>query len=246
MSTNNEYIYGRNAVIEALKGDSHINKILLVNEHGGSIGVIKALAREKGIIFSITTKEKLTAITGTSGHQGVLAYISAKQYDTVEDILAYAKELNEDPFIIVLDEIQDPHNLGAIIRTADATGAHGIIISKRRQAPLTAAVAKTSAGAIEHVKIARVTNIPQSLDALKAEGIWVVGTDLDGQTDIFGSDLKGPIALVIGSEGHGMGRLVKKKCDYILSIPMKGKITSLNASVAASLVMYEILRQRSL
>ncbi len=239
-----EFIYGRNAVIEALKGEGHINKILLVNEHGGSIGVIKALAREKGIVFSVTTKEKITELTDTTSHQGVMAYISAKQYDTVDDILNYANELNEVPFIIVLDEIQDPGNLGAIIRSADAVGAHGVIISKRRAAPLTATVAKASAGAIEHVKVSRVTNISQTLDYLKERGLWIAGTDLSGKTDFFDADLNGPLALVIGSEGDGMGSLVAKKCDYILSIPMKGKISSLNASVAAGIVMYEIFRQR--
>lgn len=246
MSIDNEFIYGRNAVIEALKSDTPINKILLVNENGGSIGVIKTLAREKGIIFSITTKEKLTTLTGTSNHQGVMAYLSARQYDTLEDILEHAKDKGQDPFIVVLDEIQDPHNLGAIIRSADAAGAHGIIISKRRQVPLTAAVAKSSAGAIEHMKIARVSNIAQTLDKLKNEGIWIVGTDADGEFGLFNCDLKGPVAIVVGSEGKGMGSLVKKKCDLVLSIPMVGKITSLNASVAASLVMYEVLRQRSL
>lgn len=244
MNGNEEFIYGRNAVIEALRGDTHINKILLINEHGGSIGVIKALAREKGIVFSITTKEKLNEITGSTAHQGVVAYMAAKQYDTVEDILNLAKERDELPFVIVLDEIQDPNNLGAIIRSAEACGAHGVIISKRRASPLTAAVAKTSAGAIEHVKIARVTNISQTLELLKKEGLWIVGTDLQGTTDFFKADLKGAIALVIGSEGHGMGALVKKNCDFIVSIPMKGKISSLNASVAAGIVMYEIFRQR--
>ena len=223
-----EFVFGRNAVLEAIKSDSHINRIMIIKDQGGSLGQIRALAREKAIVFTETSKEKLDELTGGK-HQGVLAYLAARDYSSLEDIIGYARERHEDPFIVVLDEIQDPHNLGAIIRSCDATGVHGIIIAKRRQVPLTATVAKTSAGAIEHVRIARVTNIGQTLDQLKEEGLWIYGTDSDGTSNFFSSNLKGPIALVIGNEGFGMGPLVRKKCDFILNIPMVGKISSLNA-----------------
>jgi len=240
-----EYIYGRNAVLEALKAETTINKLMFqAGEQNGSLRVIIAMAREKGLVMHEITKDKLDDLANTKNHQGVMAYIATREYSSVDDILQIAKDRNEAPFVIVLDEIQDPNNLGAIIRTADAVGAHGLIIPKRRSAALTGAVAKASAGAIEHVAVARVSNIPSTIDELKDKGLWIAGTDLSGETAFYSADLKGAIALVIGSEGNGMGQLVRKKCDYVLTIPMKGKVSSLNASVAAGVVMYEIFKQR--
>ncbi len=241
---NAEIIYGRNAVIEALKAGTPINKILMTESKGGSLGVITAMAQEKGIVFTRVTKEKIEELCDSKNHQGVMAYVAAAKYYDIDDILANAKELGEPPFVIILDEIQDAHNLGAIIRSADAVGAHGVIIPKRRAASLTGVVAKTSAGAISHVLVARVPNIPMAVDELKEKGLWIAGTDLTGETTFYDADFKGAIGLVIGSEGNGMGRLVREKCDYILNIPMKGAVSSLNASVAAGVVMYEVFRQR--
>ena len=241
---NNEIIYGRNGVLEALKAGTPINRILFSGEQKGSMAAIMAKAKEAHVLVSEVSKHKLTEITGTANHQGVAAYIAPKAYAAVEDILQKAVDKQEAPFIIVLDEIQDPHNLGAIIRTADAVGAHGIIIPKRRSVQLTGVVSKASAGAVEHVPVARVTNIPATLKELKRAGLWIYGTDLTGETPFYGTDLNGPMALVIGSEGFGIGRLTKEQCDFILSIPMVGQVSSLNASVAAGVVMYEIFKQR--
>ena len=241
---NSEMIYGRNGVLEALKAGTPINRILYSGDPKGSMSAIMAKAKEAQVLVSEVSKNKLTEITGTQNHQGVAAYIAPKAYASVEDILQRATDKKEAPFVIVLDEIQDPHNLGAIIRSADAVGAHGVIIPKRRSVQLTGTVSKASAGAVEHVPVARVTNIPATLKELKGAGLWVYGTDLEGETPFYGTDLKGPVALVIGSEGFGMGRLTKEQCDFILSIPMVGQVSSLNASVAAGVVMYEIFRQR--
>ena len=242
--TNDDIIYGRNSVMEALKSGRPANKLLFAGDKAGSMGAIITLAKERGIVFSETSKDKLDEITDKANHQGVVLYVASADYCDVDDILALAKEKNEPPFVIILDEIQDASNLGAIIRTADAVGAHGIIIPKRRAVPLTSAVAKASSGAVSYVKVARVPNIPQTIDNLKDEGLWIAGTDLTGETEFYKADLKGPLGVVIGSEGNGMGRLVREKCDMVLTIPMKGQVNSLNASVAAGVVLYEAFKQR--
>ncbi len=239
-----EIIYGRNAVLEALRADKPINKILMAEESGGSLRVIAAAAREKRVLLQNADKHLLTQQAGTDKHQGVMAYLAAGAYCTPEDILQIAQARGEAPFVILLDEIQDPHNLGAIIRTADAVGAHGIMIPKRRSAPLTGVVAKASAGAAAHVPVARVPNLSQAIETLKAHGLWIAGTDMDGDSVFYQADLRGPMGLVIGGEGKGIGTLVRRHCDFILSIPMGGRISSLNASVAAGIVLYEIYRQR--
>ena len=241
---NSEIIYGRNVVLEALKAGTPINRILYCGERKGSLSLLIARAKEAKIIVTEVSKQKLTELSGTDNHQGVAAYVSPQPYSTVEEILQKALERQEPPFVIVLDEIQDPHNLGAIIRTADAVGAHGVIIPKRRSVQLTGVVSKASAGAISYVPVARVTNIPVVLKELKEAGLWIYGTDLSGETPFYATDMKGPLALVIGSEGSGMGRLTKQQCDFILSIPMDGQVSSLNASVAAGVVLYEIFKQR--
>ena len=209
----------------------------------GSIPKIVADAKKAGIVIKEVDPKKLDFVCGHNNHQGIAAFGAVKEYSSVEDIFATAEERGESPFIIICDEIEDPHNLGAIIRTAEAAGAHGVIIPKRRSASLSFTVAKTSAGAVEFMHVARVTNIPQTIDELKKRGVWVYCADMDGEP-FYKSNLKGAIALVIGSEGNGVGRLVKEKCDVTLSMPMKGKINSLNASVAAGILMYEVSRQR--
>lgn len=240
-----DILEGRNPIIEALKANRAINKILVAKgEREGSINYITALAKEKGIVVQEVDKAKLDSLSSTHAHQGIIAHVAVKDYVEPDDILKVAEERGEPPFIIILDEITDPHNLGSILRTADAVGAHGVIIPKRRAAGLSSTVAKASAGAVEYVPVARVTNIGQTIDYLKSRNIWVVGTDQSGRETFYESDLKGPIALVIGSEGEGMGKLVKEKCDFVVKIPMKGNISSLNASVAAAVIMYEILKQR--
>lgn len=237
---------GRNSVMEAIKANRTINKILVQKgEKEGSIRQIIAFAKEKGIVVQETDRLNLDRISTTHAHQGVIAYVSFKDYVELDDILKNAESKGEAPFIIILDGITDAYNLGSILRTADAVGAHGVIIPKRRAVGLNAAVSKASAGAIEYMPVARVTNISQTIEYLKKKNIWVVGTDLSGEKPFYESDLKGPIALVIGSEGHGMGKLVAEKCDYVINIPMKGQITSLNAAVAGAIIMYEILKQRS-
>ena len=240
-----EIVYGRNAVTEAIKSGMPINKVLISSgEISGSLKAIMALVKEKHLVYQFVDKNKLNDITGTKNHQGVALYTSPAQYCEVDDILQKAKDANEAPFVIILDEIQDPHNFGAIIRTADAVGAHGIIIPKRRSVQLTGTVAKTSAGASAHVPIARVSNIPATIDQLKEAGLWIAGTDLTGTVPFYKADFKGPIGIVIGSEGNGMGNLVTKKCDFIVTIPMKGEVSSLNASVAAGVVLYEVFKGR--
>ncbi|HHY20739.1 MAG TPA: 23S rRNA (guanosine(2251)-2'-O)-methyltransferase RlmB [Bacilli bacterium] len=242
---NSEFIFGKNPVIEALKSDHPINKIWIAEgSQKGTMTTIARLAKEKGVIVSNAPKQKLEQIIGSSHHQGVVASVAAYDYAELEDLFKRAEERKEEPFFLVLDEIEDPHNLGSIIRTADAVGAHGVIIPKRRSVGLTQAVAKASTGAIEYVPVVRVTNLARTIDDLKKRGIWFAGTDASGTEDYRQARFDGGIALVIGSEGRGMSRLVKEKCDFLVRIPMRGQVTSLNASVAASLLMYEVHRQR--
>lgn len=238
---------GRNPVIEALKAGRTVEKLYIAKgANEGSIRQVISMAREKGIVINEVERAKLDAMSETGSHQGVIAVVSPYSYVDVDDILDIAQKKGEPPFIIVLDEIYDPHNLGSILRTANAVGAHGVIISKRRAVGLTPTVAKASAGAIEYVKVAKVTNIVQTLKSLKDKGIWVIGADMDGDRPYYEADLKGPIALVVGNEGEGIGKLVKENCDIIVKLPMKGEISSLNAGVAGGIIMYEILRQRIL
>ena len=243
----NEIIEGRNAVIEALRAGRAIDKLYInKGEVDKTLGHIASKARDKGIVVVECDRRKLDFMSQTHAHQGVIAVCAVREYCSVEDIFAIAEERSEVPFIIVCDEISDGHNLGAIIRSAECAGAHGVIIPKRRSAGLTAVVDKASAGAAEHMAIARVPNIPAVLKELKERGLWIYGTAADGASDLWHTDFTGPLALVIGSEGDGMGRLVAESCDYIVSLPMKGQVSSLNASAAAAITMYEVLRQRSL
>ena len=241
----NEMIEGRNAVIEALRAGRAIDKIFLAKgDVDKTLGHIASKARAAGVVVVECDRRKLDFMSATHAHQGVIALCAVREYCTVDDILALAAEREEKPFVIVCDEISDPHNLGAIIRSAECAGAHGVVIPKRRSAGLTAIVDKASAGAAEHMLIARVPNLPAALDTLKSRGLWVYGTAADGQSGLWDTDFTGPMALVIGSEGGGMGRLVRESCDFTVSLPMKGKVSSLNASAAAGIVMYEVLRQR--
>lgn len=239
-----DMLAGRNAVMEALKGSSRINRLMLADGSSeGSIRELIAVAKEKGVPVQFLERSKLDSMAKGIRHQGVLAQVSPVEYVELEDILSKAREKQEDPFIILLDELEDPHNLGAILRSADAAGAHGVLIPKRRSCPLSATVAKTSAGAVEHVPVARIGNIVQTIKALKEEGLWVAGADMDGK-NYYEADLTGPLLLVVGSEGQGIGRLVKEQCDFIVRIPMLGAINSLNASVAGSVLMFEVTKQR--
>ena len=239
-----DVIFGRNSVAEAIKSGRPLDSVMVARgDRSGSIPKIVADAKKAGIVIKEVDPKKLDFVCGHNNHQGIAAFGAVKEYSSVDDIFATAEERGESPFIIICDEIEDPHNLGAIIRTAEAAGAHGVIIPKRRSASLSFTVAKTSAGAVEFMHVARVTNIPQTIDDLKKRGVWVYCADMDGEP-FYKSNLKGAIALVIGSEGNGVGRLVKEKCDVTLSMPMKGKINSLNASVAAGILMYEVSRQR--
>ena len=243
---NDGIIEGRNAVVEALRAGVTIDKIyILKGETDATLGHIASTAREKGVVVVDADRRKLDGMSRTHSHQGVIAVAAAREYASVDDILNIAREKGEAPLIVVCDELSDPHNLGAVIRTADAAGAHGVIIPKRRSAGLTAVVAKTSAGAVAHVPVARVPNITALLKQLKDEGVWVFGTAAQGNTSLYKADLKGPAAIVIGSEGEGMGRLVTENCDFTVSIPMFGKINSLNASAAAAVLLYEAVRQRT-
>ena len=237
-------IEGRNAVLEAFRSGKTIDKLFVLD--GCQDGPVKSIIREAkktDTIINFVDKERLDRLAGTGHHQGVVAQAAAYEYAEVEDILKAAKDKGEAPFIFILDEIEDPHNLGAIIRTANQAGAHGVIIPKRRAVGLTATVAKTSAGAINFTPVAKVTNISKTIEDLKKQGMWFVCADMDGTT-MYDLNLTGPIGLVIGNEGSGVGRLVKEKCDFVASIPMKGDIDSLNASVAAGVLAYEIVRQR--
>lgn len=243
--TYDDIIEGRNPVLELLESGKDINKIFVqAGERNGSITKIIAKAKEKRIVMVEVQKSKLDDMSETKNHQGVIAIVPPFEYCDVYDIIEYAKEKEEKPFIIILDGIEDPHNLGSIIRTAETAGAHGIIIPKRRAAAVNATVAKTSAGAVEHVKIARVSNINDTIKYLKDNGVWIYGTDGAAKDMYYTQDFKDATALVIGSEGFGMSDLVKKNCDGLIKIPMKGKITSLNASVSAGIVMYEVVKQR--
>lgn len=241
-----DIIFGRNSVTEAIKAERPLDSVMVVRgERSGSIPKILADAKTAGIPIKEVDRKKLDFMCGHGNHQGIIAVGAVKAYSTVDDIFATAEERGESPFIIVCDEIEDPHNLGAIIRTAEAAGAHGVIVPKRRSASLSFTVSKTSAGAVEFMHVARVTNIPQTLDELKERGLWIYCADMDGEA-FYNANLKGAVALVIGSEGKGVGRLVKEKCDVVLSMPMKGRINSLNASVAAGILMYEISKQRDI
>ncbi len=242
----NELIEGRNAVIEALRAGRAIDKIFIAKgDVDKTLGHIASRAREQGVVVVECDRRKLDFMSRTKAHQGVVALVAVQEYCEISDILAAAEARGEAPFVIVCDEISDPHNLGAIIRTAECVGAHGVVIPKRRSAGLTAVVGKASAGAAEYVPIARVANITAALKELKAAGLWVYGTAADGASGLWNTELTGPIALVIGSEGDGMSRLVRESCDFVLSLPMKGRLNSLNASAAAAVTMYEVLRQRS-
>ncbi len=237
-------IFGRNPVMEAIKSGTTINKIYLAKgEQKGSIGEIIHLAKEKNIQIQQVERAKLDKMFPKENHQGIAASLAATDYVPWQDILALAETKNEPPLIVILDELEDPHNLGAILRSVDAVGAHGVIIPKRRAVPLTDGVAKSSAGAVEHVLVSRVSNLAQVIEALKKKGLWIVGANMEG-AEMYQEDLKGPLAIVIGSEGKGLGHLISEKCDFLVSIPMQGKINSLNASVACSLLLYEVYRQR--
>ena len=237
-------IEGRNAVLEAFRSGKTIDKLFVLDGcHDGPVNTITREARKGDTIINYVSKERLDAMSKTGKHQGVMAYAAAYSYAEVGDILDVAREKNEPPFIFILDGIEDPHNLGAIIRTANLAGAHGVIIPKRHAVGLTATVARTSAGALNYTPVAKVMNISATIEELKKEGLWFVCADMGGET-MYNLDLKGPIGLVIGNEGDGVSRLVKEKCDFIASIPMKGDIDSLNASVAAGVLAYEIVRQR--
>lgn len=240
-----DVLVGRNAVTEALKSGRGINKLWIASgDREGSVSEIAALAKERGIVVQYVERAKIESLAGGHRHQGVLAYVAPVPYAELDDILKAAEEKGEAPFLVLLDELEDPHNLGALLRTADATGVHGILIPKRRSVSLNATVAKTSAGAVEYVPVARIGNIAQTLKKLKEKGFWVAGADMDGEKAYYEADLTGPLVLVVGSEGRGMSRLTKEACDFIVSMPMVGRINSLNASVAGSILMYESMRQR--
>lgn len=235
-----DLLIGRNAVTEALKSDREIDTLILMrNNNNPALSRLASMAKEKGAVVKEVDSKKLDFMCGGANHQGVAAYVAAHEYSSVEDIFAYAEEKGEAPFIVVCDEIEDPHNLGAIIRTAECAGVHGVIIPKRRSASLNFTVGKTSAGALEYMRVARVSNLASTIDELKEKGCWVYGADMDG-TDYKKTDFSGAVVLVIGSEGKGIGKLIRQKCDGIVSLPMKGNINSLNASVAAGILMYEV------
>ena len=240
-----DLIEGRNAVTEALRAGRNIDKIYIAKgEVDKTLGHIASRAREMGIVVVEADRRKLDSMSVTHAHQGVVALAAVREYSSIDDILRIAEERGEDPFVIVCDEISDPHNLGAIIRTAECVGVHGIIIPKRRSAGLTSIVGKTSAGAVEHMAVARVSNLTAAIKELKERGLWVYGTAAGASAGMWDTNLTGPVCVVIGSEGDGMGRLVTENCDVLVSIPMHGKVNSLNASAAASILMYEVLRQR--
>ncbi|MBM7694339.1 23S rRNA (guanosine2251-2'-O)-methyltransferase [Peribacillus deserti] len=239
-----EYIIGRNPVQEALRSNREINKIWIAEgAQKGSMQPIIAMAKEANIMLQIVPRKKIDQMSD-GNHQGVIAQVAAYDYAEIDDLFKKAEERNEDPFFLILDEIEDPHNLGSIMRTADSSGVHGIIIPKRRAVGLTATVAKASTGAIEYIPVVRVTNLSRAIEELKERGVWIAGTDAKANQDYRKIDGKMPLAIVIGSEGKGMGRLIKEKCDFLFHLPMAGKVTSLNASVAAGLLMYEVYRKR--
>ena len=241
-----DQVEGRNSVLELLESEKDINKIFISKgDRQGSINKIIGKARDNKVVIVEVDKKKLDEMSQTGNHQGVIAIVPPFEYCDVDDILNVAKEKNEDPFIIILDGIEDPHNFGAIIRTAETAGAHGVIIPKRRAVGVNSTVNKSSAGAVEYMKVARVNNITETMNYLKEQGLWIIGTDIDTDKYYYNQDMTGPIAIVIGSEGFGMSRLVKENCDILVKIPMKGNITSLNASVSAGIVMYEIVKQKN-
>ncbi len=240
-----DQVEGRNSVLELLESGKDINKIFVTKgEKHGSINKIIAIAKERKIIVVEKDKRQMEEMAGTVNYQGVIAIVPPFEYCEIEDILEEAKNKNEEPFVLILDGIEDPHNLGSIIRTAETAGVHGIIIPKRRAASVNSTVNKVSAGAVEHMKIARVTNISDSIERLKKEGLWICGTDINTDKYYYNQDLTGPLAIVIGNEGSGMSEKVRKNCDFLVKIPMKGKITSLNASVSTGIVVYEAVKQR--
>lgn len=240
-----DIVFGRNAVRELIKSDRTIEALYISKgKMEGSINEIIKLAKNKGVVIKEVDKKKLDLLSSNNVHQGVVALITPYKYAEVDDILEYAKEKGENPFIIILDELEDPYNLGSIIRTAELCGAHGIIIPKRRNVGVTSTVYKSSVGAIEHVKVAKVTNINSVIDSLKEKGVWIYGADIAGDEYSYNTDFSGSVALVIGSEGKGISKLTLKKCDKLVKIPMVGKINSLNASVAAGILMYEVLKSR--
>lgn len=239
-----DILIGRNAVLEALKSGRGINRILLAKGDSRAVQPLVDLARERGIVTEFVERSKIEGIAAGHRHQGVLAYVAPVAYATIDEILEHAAERKEPPFLLLLDELEDPHNLGALLRTADATGVHGVLIPKRRSVSLSATVAKTSAGAIEYVPVARIGNVSQTLKELKEKGLWVAGADMSGERPYDEADLTGPLVLVIGSEGYGISRLARDNCDFLVRMPMVGKLNSLNASVAGSILMYESMRQR--
>ncbi len=242
---NENQVEGRNPVIEALKAGRKIEKIFLASgSNQGSIKKIVGIAKDKGIVVQYVNRKKLDSMSSTQNHQGVIALVSSYEYKSLDDILNLAQIRKEPPFVIILDEIEDPHNLGAIMRTAECAGVHGIIIPKRRAVGLTSVVAKISAGAIEYIPVVRVTNISAAIEELKQKGLWIYGADMDGDEYYYKKELTGSIGIVIGNEGKGISRIVKEKCDFLIKIPMKGKLSSLNASISASIITYEVLRQR--
>ena len=245
IEVNENMLEGRNAVTEALKAGRTIDKVFLASgDTDSTLRYIASLAKKNGAVVTYCDRRKLDTMTQTGAHQGVIAMAAAHDYATIDEILAAAQEKGEAPMVVICDEITDPHNLGAIIRTAECAGAHGVIIPKRRSSGLTAVVGKASAGAMEYMKIARVSNLAAAIQTLKDHGVWVYGTAADGAAPLYQTDLTGPAAIVIGSEGEGMGRLVKESCDFMVSIPMKGHINSLNASNACAILLYEAVRQR--
>ena len=240
-----DQVEGRNSVLELLESGKDINKIFITKgEKHGSINKIIAKAKEKRVIIVEKDKRQMEEIAQTENYQGVIAIVPPFEYCEIEDIIEEAKNKQEDPFVLILDGIEDPHNLGSIIRTAETAGVHGIIIPKRRAASVNSTVNKVSAGAVEHMKIARVTNISDSIEKLKKEGIWICGTDINTDKYYYNQDLTGPLGIVIGKEGNGMSEKVRKNCDFLVKIPMKGKVTSLNASVSTGIVIYEAAKQR--
>lgn len=242
---NENMLEGRNAVTEALKAGRTADKIFLAaGDTDSTLRYIASLAKKAGAVVTYCDRRKLDAMSQTGAHQGVIAMFAAREYCTVQDILQNAQDRGEAPLVVICDEITDPHNLGAILRTAECVGAHGVIIPKRRSSGLTAVVAKASAGAVEYMPVARVSNLTAAMKILKDHGVWIYGTAADGAESLYKTDLTGPVAIVIGSEGSGMGRLVSEECDFMVSIPMKGHINSLNASNAAAILLYEALRQR--
>jgi 23S rRNA (guanosine2251-2'-O)-methyltransferase len=245
MQEDQSLIFGRNAVLEALKSDRATDTLYHMNdETAASLGAIFAQCKKRGVVCKSVDKRKLDNLTQGAAHQGVVLLVAAREYVELDELFAAAEARGEDPFFLICDEIEDPHNLGAILRTAEAAGAHGVIVPKRRNAPLSMAVSKASAGAVEYIPVARVPNLSAAIQTLQSRGVWVYGAAMDG-TACYDMNLRGPIALVIGSEGKGIGRLVLEHCDTRVSLPMRGKINSLNASVAAGILMYEIARQRA-